>query len=820
MYKLSHKIIISAGILIILLFSASFSSLDAQQRNAKGTINGTVLDINGNTPLEQAIVRVLKTKDSTLVSGAATDANGSFSIAVPYGSYKIEASYTGYQKYIINGVNVTPENSSVTLQIIKLSSSNISTQEIDIEAQKPTVQITAEKKVINVENNMVTKGESAIDLLRRVPLVQVDNNDNVMLRGSSNVKFLVNGKPSALTDNLDQIPADQIKNIELITNPPAKYESEGLAGIINLVMKEDEKPGVNGKINLSAGTSDKYNGAFNFNLKNKKLTLTGNYFYNTSFTSGNSSSDLTNSLHSLNYTNENDLTTNKRRFQFFMGSMNYQFTPEQSLGLQGFYGFGRFTGGDNGQSLFLDSLQNLSSYYNKKNLTDATGHFVHLSLNYDGKFSNKGEDLSGNLTYSRGAHDNSLSQVLQYYSPNGLPLTINPYEELDTRNSSMYRFNSQLDYVLPFTKDSKFETGYKGEIRSSDNLFNADSLNHTTNNYDLMLNYSNEYVYKEQIYALYAQYSNTFGDFGFKAGLRGEQTFTRGDLLNTNQIFTTQYFNLFPTLSISQNLFKDEQVQLSYSRRITRPNYMATNPFVNHTDPLNIVYGNPLIRPEYTDSYELNFVTTLGSTSITPSFFYRQTHNTISRYSVINDSNITVTTYQNLAGSKSYGVDLIMGSQPLKWWNINATLSFYSLSYDGGTIANFSAPSGYSFTGNLNTSINLPNLFNLQVFYNYQGKRYTSQGTIDPIQSLDVAVSKNFFDNAFTVMLKATDLFKTSDYDTYIAGTGFVQNYTSLNNSRNLMLTLTYNFGKQENQNRTKKQKNNDEPNMNDLNGE
>jgi ferric enterobactin receptor len=162
-YKLLQKIECLTGILIILLFSASFTSLNAQQRTTRGTITGIVLDNNGNTPLEQAIVRVLKSKDSTLVSGAATDANGNFSIAVPYGSFKIEASFTGYKKYTIDGVNVTPQNSSVTLETIKLSTSNISTQEIDVEAQKPTVEITAEKKVINVENNMVTKGETAID---------------------------------------------------------------------------------------------------------------------------------------------------------------------------------------------------------------------------------------------------------------------------------------------------------------------------------------------------------------------------------------------------------------------------------------------------------------------------------------------------------------------------------------------------------------------------------------------------------------------------------------------------------------------------------
>ncbi|MGA2667963.1 MAG: TonB-dependent receptor [Ignavibacteria bacterium] len=819
-YKLSHKIKFLAGILLILLFSASFSSLNAQQRTGRGTITGIIVDNNGNTPLEQAIVRVLKSKDSTLVSGAAADAQGNFSIQVPYGNYRVEVSYTGYKKFTINAVTVTPSAPDVSLKTIKLSTSDISTQEIDVEADKPTVEITADKKVINVENNMVSKGETAIDLLKRVPLVQVDNSNNVILRGDPNVTILINGKPSSMTDNLDQVPADQVKNIELITNPTAKYQAEGGAGIINIILKEDEQPGMNGKINLSAGTSDRYNGAVNLNMKKGKFTLTGNYFYNTFDRTGSSSSSLINNLGSPIYTNENDLTGNKIRFQYFKGGLEYRINDNHTLGLEGFYGSGKFTGSDYGQNSILDSVQNLSSYFTKNNFSNSTGHFIHLSLNYDGKLNKVGEDLSGNLTYSRGARDNTLNQTLQYYNSNYIQLNNTPYIENDVTNSSSYNFNSQLDYVIPFSKNSKLETGYKGVIRSSDNNFTADSLDYNTNQYNEILDVSNEFIYKEQVYALYAQYGNAFGDFSFKVGLRGEQSYDKGTLVNTNEVFSNKYLDFFPSVNLTENLIKNEQVELSYSRRINRPRYYRLNPFQNRTDPLNIVYGNPNLKPEYIDSYELNFVTTIGKTSITPSFFYRLTHDLMTQYRVLTDSNITVSTFENLTSSKSYGLDLIAGSQIFNWWNFNATLSFYNLSYDAGNVQNFSAPSGFSFTANINTSIKLPDLFNLQLFYNYQGKRYTSQGTIDPVQSMDVGISKNFFDNAFIVLLKANDIFKTQKYDSYIAGYGFVQNGTSVNNSRNLQLTLTYNFGKQENSKPKKKPNNDDEPNMNDINGE
>jgi outer membrane receptor protein involved in Fe transport len=366
--------------------------------------------------------------------------------------------------------------------------------------------------------------------------------------------------------------------------------------------------------------------------------------------------------------------------------------------------------------------------------------------------------------------------------------------------------------VKSFTKDSKLEAGYKGIVRQSDGYFLADTLNNNINQYVENYDVSNEFKYTEQIYALYAQYGSTFGNFSFKAGLRGEQTYTKGTLINNDSIFTTKYFALFPTLSATQKLSDWEQIQASYSRRINRPNNFRINPFINRSDPLNITYGNPNLKPEYTDSYELNFVTTFGNTSITPSFFLRRTSDMMTRYLISVHGDTTSSTFTNLNSSTSYGLDLIASSQIFKFWNLNATLSFYNLTYEGGNIDNFSAPSGFSFKANASTGLTLPKLFNLQLFYNYFGKQYTSQGTVKAYQSMDIGVSKQFFDNSLTVLLKANDIFKTIDDDYIINGLGYTQNYTSTSNTRGVVLTLTYNFGQHDNQ-KGKKKSNNNNPN-------
>ncbi len=792
---------------LILMFLISTTIL--AQQNYTGKITGTVIDNSG--ALTGAIIRVMKSKDSTLVSGGSADDQGNFSVGIPYGSYKIEISYTGYKKYTKDGITVTSSSPTTSLGTITLSTGDITTEEIEIESSKPQVEITAEKKVVNVENNLVTKGESAIDLLKKIPMVTVDNSNNVVLRGSPNVKLLINGRESPLTDNLDQMPADIVKNIELITNPPAKYSAEGLSGIINIVLKDDEDIGINGGINLGAGTDNKYNGSMNFNLKKGKVTLFGNYFYNSSYNIGNSSASLVNTIPTLTYTNQNDLNNTKRRFQYFSGGLNYQFAKDQTLGLQGFFGFGRFNGSDYGQNNILDSTQKLTQYFTKNNFSNTSGHHYNISANYDGKFK-KGEQLSGNLAYSTGEFDNTVNQTLQYYDGNLVPINNTPYKEIDTRNNKHWFFNSSLDFVKPFTKDSKLETGYKGIIRQNDSYYLADTLDYNTNQYLENFGVSNEFKYTEQIYALYAQYGTTFGNFSFKVGLRGEQTFTKGTLMNNDSNFTTDYFSVFPTLNMTQKLTDFEQIQASYSRRINRPGGFRLNPFINRNDPLNISYGNPNLKPEYTDSYELNFVTTFGNTSITPSLFLRHTHDMMTRYIIAVNGDTTTSSFTNVNSSTSYGLDLIASSQIFKWWNLNSTLSFYELTYEGGNIDNFSAPSGFSFKANVSTMISLPKLFNLQLFYNYFGKQYTTQGTVKADQSFDIGVSKQFFDNSLTVLLKANDIFKTLDNNYFISGPGYTQNYTSTYNSRGVFLTLTYNFGQHDNQ-KGKKKSNNNNPN-------
>jgi len=822
----------SPAVVVILLFCLFSAGVHAQNRrehngnfqgrNFPGSITGTVLDSSGNSPLEGAAVRISRIgSDSSRARGNYTDEKGNFTIKVPYGTYKITVTYTGYNKYIADSVEVSSSKPEASLEKIKLSMSNISTEEIEVESQKPVMEITPEKKVVNVENTIITKGETVIDLLKKIPLVQVDNNNNVMMRGSANVKLLINGKESAMTDYLDQMPAEMVQDIELITNPPAKYESEGQAGLINIVLKENANKGINGGITLSAATSDRYNGSVNFNMRKGNFTILGNLYYGTNYNTSTSSNNLVNTLNTLSYTNQNDFTENKRRFEYFNGGFEYMFSKEHSLNFQGFYGYGKTNGSDYGQNYLLDSVQSLYEYYTKNNFTDGSGKRYHLSLTYDGKYKDN-EQLTGNVTLTGGSANSTLNQTLHYFDGNYIPLNISPYNEVDTRNSSNYHFNTQLDYVKPFSKESKLEAGYKGVIRSSDNNLVADTMNYNTNQYTENLGTSNHFIYKEQIYALYAEYGNAIGNFSFKLGLRGEQTFTKGDLVNTDTVFTTKYFDLFPTLNLAQKLGEVEQIQASYSRRINRPNNFRLNPFVNRANPQNIVYGNPHLKPQYTDSYELNFVTTLGTSSVTPSLFLRRTHDLMTRYVVQTDSNITVSTFQNFSSSTSYGIDLIMSTSIFKWWMLNATLSYYRLSFDGGNIDNFATPSGYSFRGNFSTIVTLPKLFDFQMFYNYQGKKFTSQGTIDPRQSLDVGISKTFFDNSLTVLLKANDIFKTLNNNSYMAGLGFIENSTGSYNSRNVQLTVTYKFGNNDKRQQRKRMNNdknkNNEDEQNDDN--
>ena len=788
-----------------------------------GKINGTVLDKSDSSPIESASVTVHKDGEQDIVSGTQTSADGSFTLEVPYGRYNVEVNIVGYSSAVVSNVMVTSKNQNVTLKTIMLKQGTTTTEEIEVTGERSYMQLEPDKKVFNVGQDLTTLGGSATDVLKNVPSVQVDVDGNISLRGSGDVKIYIDGKPSGINsdnmaDMLAQIPASSIQSVELITNPNAKYEAEGSAGIINIVLKKNLETGYNGNLSMNVGTKDKYNGSFNLNLKNKKFNITTNYSYRlfnmNAYGSMFRQNETGGSSALLDQTNDMGFRMNGH---FGKAQIDYLLDDKNVLSLSANFRKGDRTRSEFSTSTNMDNSNNLSSVFTSKSNEANDGYNFNLSLNYSAKFKNPKNTLNMEASFSRHKRDEADNIIQQSFDPNYIPVG-NEFLRNTYQNSMNDIYDFQADYVQPFGKDSKFETGIKGQYTKNTSDFQSDTFDYNHNSWITDPNLNNDFTYKEQVYAAYGVYTGKIKNFGYQLGVRLEQTFTRGELVaNMNDNFDRQYLDIFPNVNLSQKISESNEIQLSYSRRIRRPRHWFLNPFREYEDPYNIRAGNPELKPEYTDSYELSFAQYLPGTVITPSIFYKKTHDMITRSISLIDSNTTLSTFSNDAKRDAYGVELVVTSSPLKWLNFNGNISYFRNEVTGaGSLIDYTN-SNSTWTGRLMANVNLPLGFAVQGAFNYQGAMVMPQGTLDPIYSFDGALKKDFFNKKLTLNLRVSDIFDTQKFTANLIGSGFTQSFTRQRDSRTAYVTLTYKFGTPEKKTmRDRKNQNNNNDNNDD----
>lgn len=781
--------------LVLTIFCAFIFCAFRVNAQEPGKISGKVTD-KESVSLE-ADVRLMKQNDSVIVSGAKCDVSGAFTIDnIPYGTYKIEISFIGYRNLTVNNITLSASSSARQFDTLKLNKTEFTTDEIDVESEKGLVQFSADKKIFNVDQSALNKGGTALDVLKKTPLVDVDLNDNVTLRGSQNVKILIDDKPSRYS-SLKQVPADGIERIELITNPPAKYEAEGVTGIINIVMKKTDRLGFTGSVNGGGNYADRVSGwgGVDINLKKKKLTVFSNIYsgnWDNIFSYSNNT-DYFNQPSSLVNTGKGK---NHGYWIWGQGGVEYELATGKAIGFEASVGTGQWFNSDNSLSQNLNTSGALTSYFDQA--SDRNGMWENLtgSLYFNNKLNDEGREWTGDITFSRNRNEMKFGLLKQDYDSLSNPSNNTPLSQRDTTMIKSYNLNVQSDYTHPLSKVSKLEGGYKGTFRVNDNNFDSDTLNYTLNNYVTNDATQNHFKLNEYINAVYGMFSSSIGDFSYKFGLRVEQTNTKGELLTNSESFKQNYFDLFPSINLSQKIGTANQLQLSYSRRITRPNIWRMNPFVRKFSPRSIMVGNPELKPEYSDSYELSFMFSSNIVSITPLLFYRDNHDVISNYSYLIDSNVTVSTFKNAAGSKAYGLDLLLSSRALSWLNLNGTFSFYNTKFDSDpTLTDYAAEEGFSWKANVRSTFTFTDLFSLELYYSYTGKKVNIQGTEIPTSNFDIGISKSFLKDAFTVSLKASDIFNTTEWGQDVNTTDYSSISRNDWSSRQVSLNLSFRFG-------------------------
>ena len=821
-------------IILLILFSIySSQSFSQNEDKSRGSISGTILEQGSGNPLEGATVRLFSVRDSTLKGGSQSDVNGFFLIeGVEYGKYVLNASMVGHNSVSIKGIQISGKSPEIIADTIFLKSGETTTEEIDVTAERSLIEFKADKKIYNVDGNILDKGGNASDLLRKIPSVSVDQDGNVSLRGSSNVKFMIDGKMvrQNTTAILEQTPAGSIESIEIISNPGSKYEAEGEAGLINIVLKKgNELSGYAGQLSLGAGNGDKYNAALSLSRKDSKMNIYGNYGFRDFDMKFDGGSSLTNYfVNDPKFINESVNSLMKNISHNLKAGTDFYLSPKSTLGISAVY---QFRDRNSSEKTMTENL-NQSGINTLNELTNSTedekGNVFETSLTFNSIFDSPQNTLSGEAAIAFNNEDEDIASNTQLLDANMNAVNNSPLIKNSLASENSFSGSFQLDYVHPFLskekqdktitqrgkkpgksnsrdfsgKDSKatsrIETGIKASLRDLESIINGEQFDYSTNAFVNDTLVTNNFDYNENILAAYGIYGSSLGGLNFNAGVRGEMTFTKVDKSSGDTVIDKNYIDFFPSLNMSYDLSMSDKLQADYSRRINRPEARLLVPFVDNANPTNIRVGNPDLQPEYVNSFQLSYLKFFEGFTINPSVYYRHTSNAITRYRTQLDSVTTLTTFANLDKSDAIGAELIVGYQGKNNLFINGSLNYSYNKLSGSNLSNNPDNSGSSVNAKINAGIRVWYDIDVQFAYSYQGTRPMISGDIEPFSTFDAGIKKDLFGEALSIGLRFSDIFNKQKFDVNIENETFQQNFYRKRESRFAFLTLTYNFGAKE----------------------
>lgn len=796
---------------------------------AIGHLYGKVIDSTGK-PVAEASVLILESKlnpdtkktREVLLKGMTTKNNGDFSLeGLPIVSkLKVKISAVGFLVYeqqvgpLGSGFDKDLGNIALKEEVKQLDA-------VVVTATKPLLKMDIDKKTFNVDKNIVTAGGTAVDVMRNVPSVQVDIDGNVKLRNASPQLF-IDGRPTTLT--LDQIPADAIESVEVITNPSAKYDaSGGNAGILNLVLKKNKKSGYNG--NLMAGIDRRggWNAGANFNLRQDKFNFSASFMTNQMRNRTTGTVDRYNMGDTAVNTFQDNLNKTKGGFLFGKLGLDYFVTNRTTLSLGVIRVHGAFSPKE-WINIRTDSLFNGSTYSKFSDRTSRNSReFNALGFQAGMKhnFKTAGEEWTADLNVFNGRGQGDALYTTNYYNDNG---SISGTQLQQNISDGKNRFITiQTDYVKPFKGTTKLETGLRANITTTENN-NENLIKYPgSQDYIKVLAATTNYKNTNNVYAAYVSVASNIGEkFGYKIGLRAESSSYSGKLINTGEKYKNDYpVSLFPSIFMSQKLGNQQELQFSVTRRINRPNFFQLIPYTDYTDSLNITRGNPNLVPEFTYTAELSYSKTFkANNTFLASVYYKYTDHLITRYydTAVNDiSGKTdyISTYINANSAQSFGVELTSVNTVTKWWDITTNINLYNSRINTNNIGGTSQDPMWSVFGKLNNNFKLPKNFTIQLSGDYQSKTNlpittqqqfgppmsqalsASQGYIKAFYGIDLAIKKTFLkDNKASATLSFNDIFRSRKSDQYSRGTGFEQYYYRLNNPQMVRLTVSYRFGK------------------------
>ncbi|WP_103071658.1 TonB-dependent receptor domain-containing protein [Aquimarina sediminis] len=785
-------------IVIVVAFMSVFT-MAQESKIGKAEISGIVIEKSTNKALPFASV-ILKDRSKKLVEGVITDDEGSYNMMeIPIGNYILEITYNGFETFS-QAIEIKEIRQKLKLSPIALIEKAVSLDEVKITSEVSQVSLKLDKKVFKVGKDVLSQSGSVTDVLGNVPSVSVDPSGTVQLRGNTNVTILINGRRSGLTSfqALEQIPSDQVDRVEVITSPSARYDASGAAGIINIVMKKNTKGGLTGQLRTVVGIPDDYRLYGSFSYKTDKLNLFANAGIRYTDYEGEYTKEQTSTRNNENvHLNQREDQDRHDDGQLFYIGADYYLNKNNSV-TAAFY---RNQTEDTDQTRlvyeYASSNMDLDSILVTKASSKENRSYNQLEMNYTKTFDKEGRKLTFDLQYD--FWDSTKKWEIQ--TKKEAPV-VAPISTLQTRSTNKNNdIVLQSDYITPFAKHSKLEVGGKYENRHVKDGFIANEL--VDGMYQLLDNLDNELKYDEQIIGGYIQYGNKINKFSYLLGMRIEDTNIKIKDKEGSFNDTNSYTNVFPTASLGYAVGEKTDVQISYSKRINRPSLWQLNPFSELEDFNVRFFGNPKLRPAFTDIVELSVLQKEAKFTITPSIYYSYTTDDTQWYTNQDERGVFVSTIVNLDIEKRYGFELSASYKPIKWLSINGDFNAYHFSQEGkvGTqTLDFSDDTWYT---SLNTKVKLKHGISLQSRFNYRAKRGNAQSKIKSISYLNLGASKKMFKNRGDLIFNVSNVFDSRKTREEIRGTDFFVNGVRSRNAARWSLSFVYKFnGKSVHKNR------------------
>ncbi len=768
------------------------------QAPASYMFKGVVIDSATGKGLDAASIQVFDAQSKKLIAGKVSEGDGRFEFNLQTGAYVAEVNYTGYNLFVVKRFDLSAQHPLADVGNIVLKAVGNLLDEVVVQAEKSSMTLSLDKKIFNVGRDLANAGGTAADILSNIPSVSVDPEGAIKLRGSDNVRILIDGKPSGLVSfkggsGLQQLQASMIERVEIITNPSARYEAEGMAGILNIILKKDKRQGFNASFEVTTGYPTNLGAAANLNYRHRRVNFFINYgiAYRRQPARGSMYQELyeRDTTFVLQQASDATITGFNNNIR---GGLDFYFT--ESSVLTASYLFRRSDASritDIRYDDYIFSKARMIGTSTRRQDEDEIEPNSEYSLIYKKSFARKGHELTGEVKFLDNWENSDQTFTQRFFAPNGNEDKTRSLLQKSVNDEFEKQLLFQVDYVRPIASEGKIETGVRSSFRDMTNDYIVTQEN-ANGGFDPLPGLDNIFLYKENIHAVYGIVANKSNKLSYQAGLRAEWTDVKTVLKETNQENPRNYMNLFPSAHVTLELPKEHALQLSYSRRVRRPFYNDLSPFMTFSDSRNFSAGNPDLDPEFSDVIELGHIKYFNKGTLTSSIYYRNTNGKIDRIRSVDEQGNSITLPQNLNNEKAMGLELTSNYTPYKWWKLDFNANLFYADIDGSNIVKSYGTSTYSWFVRQTSRFTLAPAFDMQLRGNYEAPQRTAQGRRKSMYYFDYSVSKDVFKGNGTLNLSVLDIFNTRKSRNITEGVNFYSEGTYQGRRRQVNLTLNY----------------------------